>query len=113
MDALWSGLPVLTRVGSGFAGRVAASLLKTIELPELITGTAQQYEDLAVELAANPRRLADIRRKLAENRLTTPLFDTRSFTRHLEAAYTMILARHRAGLQPDHATVGSALEPAP
>jgi predicted O-linked N-acetylglucosamine transferase (SPINDLY family) len=113
MDALWSGLPVLTRVGSSFAGRVAASLLKTIELPELITETAGQYEDLAVELAANPQRLADIRRKLAVNRLTTPLFDTRSLTRHLETAYTMVLERRLAGLQPDHTIVRSALEPAP
>jgi protein O-GlcNAc transferase len=102
IDALWAGLPVLTCIGEGFAGRVTASLLKAIELPELITSTAEQYEDLAVQLAANPQRLAEIRQKLAENRLKKPLFDTRSFTKHLEAAYTKIQERYQAGLSPEH-----------
>jgi predicted O-linked N-acetylglucosamine transferase (SPINDLY family) len=102
MDALWAGLPVLTRVGRAFPGRVAASLLKTIGLTELIAETAQQYEDLAVALAVEPTRLAALRRRLAENRLTTPLFDIRTFTRDLEGAYAAIHARYRAGLAPEH-----------
>jgi protein O-GlcNAc transferase len=102
VDALWAGLPVLTRLGEGFAGRVAASLLKSIELPELITLAPEQYEDLAVELATDRQRLATIRQKLAENRHRTPLFDTRSFTYHLESAYTKIWARYQAGLPPEH-----------
>jgi predicted O-linked N-acetylglucosamine transferase (SPINDLY family) len=102
IDALWAGLPVLTRLGEGFAGRVAASLLKSIGLPELITSTPQEYEEMAVELAHDPGRLAAIKHKLAEHRLTTPLFDTRTFTRHLESAYQRIDARQRAGLAPDH-----------
>ena len=102
MDALWAGVPVLTRIGRSFAGRVAASLLRSIELPELVTTSVQQYEDLAVELATNPTLLAEIKQRLAHNRLTTPLFDSRSFVRHLESAYTMIFERYRAGLPPDH-----------
>jgi protein O-GlcNAc transferase len=102
IDALWVGLPLLTRIGQAFPGRVAASLLRSIGLPELVTTTMQQYEDLAVELAMNPPRLAEIRLRLAHNRLTTPLFDSRSFVRHLESAYTMIFERYRAGLPPDH-----------
>ena len=101
-DALWAGLPVLTRVGESFAGRVAASLLKAIELPELITSTAEQYEDMAVQLAENPQLLRDIKQKLAQNRLKTALFDTRLFTKHLEAAYEGIQERYHAGLSPDH-----------
>jgi predicted O-linked N-acetylglucosamine transferase (SPINDLY family) len=102
MDALWAGVPVLTRIGRAFAGRVAASVLRSIELPELVTTSVQQYEDLAVELATNPPLLAVIKQRLADNRLTTPLFDSRSFVRHLESAYTMIFERYRAGLSPDH-----------
>jgi len=89
---------VLTCVGEAFAGRVAASLLKAIRLPELITTTRQEYEEFAVELATQPRRLAAIRQKLEDNRLTTPLFDTPLFVNHLEAAYTKIYQRCQAGL---------------
>jgi predicted O-linked N-acetylglucosamine transferase (SPINDLY family) len=102
LDALWAGLPVLTCVGEGFAGRVGASLLSAIELPELITATPAQYEDRAVQLAENPRHLADIRQKLARNRLRTSLFDTRAFTSHLEAAYTKVHGRYLAKLPPEH-----------
>ena len=101
-DALWAGLPVLTCLGETFAGRVAASLLHAIGLPELITTTLEAYEQMAIDLAINPQRLAIIRRKLAENRLTTPLFDTKLFTRYIEAAYIGMYERYQAGLPPDH-----------
>jgi len=101
-DALWAGLPVLTRLGDTFAGRVAASLLNAINLPELITSTPQQYEDLAVELAGDPERLAGIRRKLVAKRVGAPLFDTRLYTRCLEASYTKMYDRYQAGLPPEH-----------
>jgi predicted O-linked N-acetylglucosamine transferase (SPINDLY family) len=101
-DALWAGLPVLTQVGETFAGRVAASLLNAIGLAELSTSTSQTYEDLAIELALSSEKLAHIKQKLADNRLTTPLFDTRLFTRHIEAAYTAMYERYQAGLPPDH-----------
>jgi protein O-GlcNAc transferase len=104
-DALWAGLPVLTCLGEAFAGRVAASLLGAIGLPELITANLEDYERLAVELATQPDRLADIKQRLVKNRLTTPLFDTRLFTRRIEAAYTAMHARHQAGLAPDHIAV--------
>ena len=100
-DALWMGLPVLTLIGETFAGRVAASLLTAIYLPELIATTPEAYERMAVELARDPKKLAVVKRKLGENRLTTPLFDTKLFTRHIEAAYTAIYQRHQAGLAPD------------
>jgi protein O-GlcNAc transferase len=101
-DALWADLPVLTQIGETFIGRVAASRLTAIELPELITLTRQEYESLAIELATNPEKLAGIKRKLTDNRLTTPLFDTNLFTKHIEAAYTAMYERHQAGLAPDH-----------
>jgi len=101
-DALWAGLPLLTQIGETFTGRVAASLLTAIGLPELITSTPQAYEELAVELATNPGKLAAFKHKLANNRLTTPLFDTQLYTRHIEAAYATMYERYRAGLPPDH-----------
>ena len=101
-DALWAGLPVLTFLGETFAGRVAASLLNAIGLPDLITTTLEAYEQLAFDLATHPEKLLAIKRKLAENRDTTPLFDTKLFTKHIEAAYTMIYERYQNGLAPDH-----------
>lgn len=101
-DALWAGLPVLTRLGETFAGRVAASLLHAIGLPELIASTQEEFEALAIELATRPHLLVRLKQKLADNRLTTPLFDTPLFTRHLEAAYTQMHERHHADLPPEH-----------
>jgi len=107
-DALWAGLPVLTQIGSTFPGRVAASLLKAIDLPELITHSPEEYEALAIELALNREKLQSIREKLARNRLTTPLFDTPLYTKHLEAAYEAMYHRYQAGLRPDHISVSRA-----
>jgi predicted O-linked N-acetylglucosamine transferase (SPINDLY family) len=98
-------LPVLTLIGQSFAGRVAASLLNAIDLPELITHTQEEYEARAIELATQPQKLATIKQKLAANRLTTPLFDTPLFTQHLEAAYTEIMERYWSGLPPEHIAV--------
>jgi predicted O-linked N-acetylglucosamine transferase (SPINDLY family) len=81
---------------------VAASLLNAVRLPELIASTPESYEVLAIELASNPEKLNKIRQKLQQNRLTTPLFDIRSFARHIEAVYTKMYDRHQAGLPPDH-----------
>lgn len=86
-DALWVGVPVVTLLGDYFPGRVAASILTAINLPELITANLADYESLALALASDPPRLAALKRKVEENRKTTPLFNTARFTRNLEAAY--------------------------
>jgi protein O-GlcNAc transferase len=104
-DALWAGLPVLTCAGETFAGRVAASLLKAIGLPELITASLEDYEVLALKLAREPSLLASIKAKLARNRDTFPLFDTARFTRHIEAAYTGMWQRYQKGELPQPFTV--------
>jgi protein O-GlcNAc transferase len=104
-DALWAGLPVLTCPGETLAARVAASLLAAIGLPDLIAPTLDQYEEFAVYLAAHPGQLGDLRRRLDENRLTAPLFDTPRFARHIEAAFAEIYERRHAGLPPDHVFV--------
>jgi predicted O-linked N-acetylglucosamine transferase (SPINDLY family) len=104
-DALWAGLPVLTQMGDTFAGRMAASLLRAVGMPELITGSPEAYEKLALELAADSPRLAALRKRLASNRLTSPLFDTALFTRHIEAAYTAMWQRQQAGHSTEHIVI--------
>ena len=101
-DALWAGLPVLTCIGEAFPSRVAASLLSAIDLPELITRSAHEFETLAVELATNAPLLNRLKEKLEKNRLTTPLFDTPTFAKHIEAAYTAMYERYQLGLPPEH-----------
>jgi predicted O-linked N-acetylglucosamine transferase (SPINDLY family) len=88
IDALWAGLPVLTCPGRAFAGRVGASLLRAVGLPELIAPNLEEYEALALKLARDPPLLGSIRGKLAHNRLTCALFDVERTCRHIEAAYT-------------------------
>jgi len=104
-DALWAGLPLVTTLGESFAARVAGSLLHAIGLPELATETTEAYEQLALDLATSPDRLAAVKTKLAANRLTTPLFDTEQSTRHIERAYELAYDRYFSGLQPDHIAV--------
>ncbi|MGO9230698.1 MAG: tetratricopeptide repeat protein [Bryobacteraceae bacterium] len=99
-DALWGGCPVITCAGRAFPGRVAASLLRAIGLPELVTHTLADYEGLALQLAREAERLRAIRAKLQANRLTTPLFDSRRFTRHIESAFDTMWRRHAAGEAP-------------
>jgi protein O-GlcNAc transferase len=106
-DALWAGLPVLTQIGNAFAGHVAASLLNAIDLPELITHSRGEYEALAIELALNGEKLKAIKEKLARNRLTTRLFDTSLYTKHLEAAYEAMYRRYKAGLPPDYIEINA------
>ena len=99
-DALWAGLPVLTCSGAAFPGRVGASLLRAVGLPELITGSLSEYEALALRLAKDRAMLAALKARLAENRGTAPLFDTERFSRHIEAAYAQMVERSRQGLPP-------------
>jgi predicted O-linked N-acetylglucosamine transferase (SPINDLY family) len=101
-DALWTGLPLLTLMGKSFASRVAGSLLNAVGLPELITNTEEEFEALAIELATNPQKLADIKLKLENVRLTAPLFDTPLFTKNIESAYIKMYERYRADIPPDH-----------
>jgi protein O-GlcNAc transferase len=97
-DALWVGLPVLTRMGRAFHARVAGSLLHAVGLPELVTRTVEEYEAMALKLATQPQELATLRSKLQGNRDTAPLFDTDRLRRHLESAYMMMWQRAQDGL---------------
>ncbi|HYM18085.1 MAG TPA: tetratricopeptide repeat protein [Micropepsaceae bacterium] len=104
-DALWAGVPVLTCKGNSFAGRVGASLLSAVGLPELITDSLEAYEALALRLARNEDDLATLRTKLAANRLTRPLFDTARFTRNLERAFIRMWELNEAYQPPQSFSV--------
>jgi predicted O-linked N-acetylglucosamine transferase (SPINDLY family) len=101
-DALWAGLPLLTCRGGTFAGRVAASLLTAIGVPELIVDDLRKYQEIALKLATTPALLAELRVRLARNRYESPLFDTARYCAHLEAAFTTI--RQRTQRRESHAS---------
>ena len=99
-DALWAGLPVITKMGQGFAARVAGSLLNAVGLPELITHNEEDYEALILELATNRKKLAKIKDTLETNRLTQPLFNTELYTKHLEEGYEQAYQNYFQGNLP-------------
>ncbi len=104
-EQLWGGLPVLTVKGTNFASRVSESLLRAIDLPELVAEDIKAYEDLAVELALNPERVTAYKEHLREKRYIAPLFDAERFCHHLEHAYELMTERAKQGLGPDHIDV--------
>jgi predicted O-linked N-acetylglucosamine transferase (SPINDLY family) len=104
-DALWAGLPLLTCRGETFPARVAASLLKAVGLPELVTNSLDEYETLALRLATDRALCCRFRERLAENRLTYPLFDSERFRRHIEAAYDIMWGLWQRGESPQSFSV--------
>tara|TARA_B110000196_G_C21069838_1_gene626903 strand:- start:223 stop:1296 length:1074 start_codon:yes stop_codon:yes gene_type:complete len=101
-DALWCGLPILTKQGQSYVARMASSLLSSIDLPELITTNEKDYEQVALDIATNPKKHELIKEKLSLNRDRLPLFDTERFTRNIETAYMQIYAKYFAGEKPQH-----------
>lgn len=100
-DALWAGLPIVSKLGNTFAGRIASSLLTAMDCVELIVESTQAYEELAYDLAKNPDKLNSLRLKIQKNRQISSLFDTTRFTRCLESAFERMVSKHRQGLLPD------------
>jgi len=104
-DALAAGVPLISLRGETFAARVATSLLHAIGLEELAVDSGAEYERLAIELAQQPQRLAQLKVRLLQKGKTGPLFDTHRHCRHLEAAYEEIWARYRRGEVPSRLAV--------
>ena len=109
-EALRMGVPVLTLIGNAFASRVAASLLNSVNMPELITTSQDQYESLAIELALNSEKLDGIKKKLIKNVETSPLFDSETFTNNLELAFEEMYRRNKSQLKPDHIVVRDLMD---
>jgi len=106
--ALWAGLPLVTKMGKGFVTRVSGSMLSAIGLDEMITKTEQEYEALILDLAINSQRLLSVKQKLISNRLSTPLFDTKLFTRHMEKGYTLAYQNYYNGMEPRSLIINGA-----
>jgi protein O-GlcNAc transferase len=108
LDALGAGVPVLTCPGPSMPSRVAASLLKAIDMPDLITRDLAEYEQRLLFLGQNRAELQKLRLKLKENYDKTPLFDTEGFVRDLESAFVTMVERYRAGLPAEAFDVSAA-----
>jgi predicted SAM-dependent methyltransferase len=112
-DALMAGLPVITYMGHAFPGRVASGLVNAIGLPELVTHSLEEYQQLAIELANDQNKLAALKDKLQHNKKTYPLFNTRQFCRDVEEAWTTMWRRYQNGKAPASFMVGVDQEAEP
>jgi predicted O-linked N-acetylglucosamine transferase (SPINDLY family) len=95
-DALWMGLPILTRSGRSYISRMAGSLLTAVGLPDLITDNLGHYERLAVALGQHPARVASYKRYLAEQGRNSALFDLPQIVRDIEAEFERLALAARA-----------------
>jgi predicted O-linked N-acetylglucosamine transferase (SPINDLY family) len=86
-DILWMGTPILTYSGWTYISRMCGSLLTAVGLPDLITYSLADYEEKAVQLGMNPRRLASYRRYLNEFREQSDLFDIPQLVKDIEQAF--------------------------
>ena len=101
VDALWAGLPVLTKEGFSYGARMAGSALNAIEMPELIAKNQNEYKNLAIRLAKDEEYLKQIKNKLKHNILTSRLFDPVGNTKDIEKAYIKMVSRYQAGQNPE------------
>lgn len=104
-DALWAGVPVLTCSGESFASRVCGGLLRTLGLPELVTESLAAYEQTALALLADPAALPALKRWLRSHARGNGIFNSTTYTRHLESAFTLMWHRAEQGLSPCSFTV--------
>ena len=104
-DALWAGLPLVTKLGKSQHARGAGYILASIEMHELITKTEQEYEALLLDLATNSQRLSKIKAKLAAKRSSAPLFNLGLFTRHLEKGFQEAYQLYFDGKSPENISV--------
>jgi predicted O-linked N-acetylglucosamine transferase (SPINDLY family) len=100
-EALSCGLPLLTMRGENFQSRVSSSLLKNLNIPELITSNIEDYERLAIYLANNPEKLKEIKEKLFFSIKNTNTFKTEVYTKNLEKAYELAYERYHQNLIPE------------
>ncbi len=108
LDSLWAGVPVISITGAAHSERTGASILNAIGLPELAVEDLEGYEALARDVARDPEALGALRKKLARNLETAPLFDVKRLARHVEAAYRLMWENHRAGRAPQTINVPDA-----
>ena len=94
-DAVRMGLPVVTCLGNSFGSRVSGSVLKALNMDELIAKSKKEYVNIAIELANNKNKLKKIKNKLKQNLPGSLLFDTKSYCYHLEEAFLKVLKKNK------------------
>ena len=99
-NVLWMGIPIITKIGNSYSARMASSLLKSIDLPELITTSSESYEKLALDLSTNPQKLKILKKKLKMNLKNKPLFNTKIFTKHFENGLEQVFENYMDGNNP-------------
>ena len=104
-DALWGGLPVVTKQGQQLSSRVASSLLKACGLSELITNNENDYEKLILELIEKPEKVYKIKQKLSINIFKEPLFDTKRYTHNFINGLCLAYDNYFKGNLPQHIKV--------
>lgn len=104
-DSLRMGLPIVTRFGETFSSRVAASILKTLGLQELITSSSSAYIDLAIKLATMPGYLKSIKERIISRTQSSSVYDSDTFVKNLEKLYFKMHHIHYAKLPKDHIVI--------
>jgi predicted O-linked N-acetylglucosamine transferase (SPINDLY family) len=99
-DALWAGVPIITRSGETFASRVAGSILSTVGLAELITDSEAAYQALAMRLYGDPSYRDRVGRRVRQGVRHGALYDAKKYTRHFEQALLEVYRRTQQGLEP-------------
>ena len=100
INALWTGVPVLTCKGLTFASRISESSLYAAGLPEFVTESLRDYEALALRLAKDTALLQSLRRRLADHNARVTLFDAERYRRQIEAAYLRMWEIYLSGEAP-------------
>jgi predicted O-linked N-acetylglucosamine transferase (SPINDLY family) len=107
LEGLWMGVPMVCLLGDRVVGRLGASILATLGLPELVAETPEAYAEIAVRQAADLDRLAALRADLRGRLARSVLCDHRAYVDVVETAYRAMWRRwcagSRAGVRGDDA----------
>ena len=101
-DAIRVNLPIVTKIGESFASRVSASLLKTINMTDLVTTNDNEYTQLSIDISKNSNLLNKIKKKMEENKRQSNLFKTDTFTKNLEKSYQKVYENYFNGVEPQN-----------
>lgn len=92
-DAMWMGVPVVSLIGQRPAARAGFGLLSQVGLPDLTAKSEDAFEQIAVDLANNRTRLAELRSTLRRRMQRSPLMDAKRFAQNMEKAYREVWIR--------------------
>lgn len=104
-DCLRSGTPLITLCGEMYQSRVGASLLKALQMDELITYTEMEYKNLTIEIASNKEKYASIKNKLKKNLLESNLFNSEIYTKNFEKNLKLIYEKFKSDRTINHINI--------